>query len=46
MLKFNIIPIPQFEKDIKNLSKKFHKIGEDVDDIINELEKGNLEGSG
>lgn len=44
MSKFLIIPTPRFEKDIKRLSKKFRKIHNDVDNIINQLEIGILLG--
>lgn len=43
---YNIIPTAQFEKDIKyyKRKKKFNHIDDDVDEIIEELEKGNLLG--
>ncbi len=44
MNKFNVIITPRFEKDIKYLSKKFRKIDDDVDNVIQQLEIGTLLG--
>ena len=43
---FEIIPTKQFEDDLRYYlkKKKFKHILEDVDDIVKELEKGNLLG--
>ena len=55
-MQFEIIPTKQFEDDLRNTlqvkilailllkKKKFKHILEDVDDIVKELEKGNLLG--
>ena len=45
-MKFEIIPTKQFEDDLRYYlkKKKFKHILEDVDDIVKELEKGNLLG--
>ncbi len=44
MSKFSIITTPRFEKDIQRLSKKFRKIDKDLDNILNQLEMGELLG--
>ena len=45
-MQFEIIPTKQFEDDLRYYlkKKKFKHILEDVDDIVKELEKGNLLG--
>ena len=45
-MHFEIIPTKQFEDDLRYYlkKKKFKHILEDVDDIVKELEKGNLLG--
>ena len=45
-MRFEIIPTARFEKDINYYlkKKKFKNIMDDVDGIVQELEKGNLVG--
>jgi mRNA-degrading endonuclease RelE of RelBE toxin-antitoxin system len=43
-LEYNIVPTRQFEKDIKQYRKKFRDVADDVNEIVEELEKGNLIG--
>ncbi|HHV17072.1 MAG TPA: type II toxin-antitoxin system RelE/ParE family toxin [Gelria sp.] len=40
MVKYNVIPTEQFEKDIKYLIKKYRRIDDDVDDVVAQLEQG------
>lgn len=44
MSSFNILTTKKFNKDIKTYHKKFKNIGEDVNEIVEELKKGNLVG--
>lgn len=44
MKEFFIIPTPRFVKDIKRLAKKFRNINDDLDEILSQLEKGELLG--
>ena len=46
-MSFSILITPQFEKDIKYYlkKKKYYKIKDDIDKVINELEQGNLVGN-
>ena len=39
-----VLTIPQFEKDVKNLAKKFKAIKQDLSKLINELQKEPLQG--
>ena len=41
---YTVIPTPKFEKDLDyyERKKKFTKIYDDVDEVVRELEKGNL----
>ena len=43
---YEVISTPQFESDIEYYEKKrkFHHISDDVDSIVEEIEKGNLVG--
>lgn len=43
-MEYNIVPTRQFEKDIKQYRKKFRDVADDVNEIVEELEKGNLIG--
>lgn len=45
-MKFDVIPTEQFENDIQYYikKKKFKKILDDVEEVVKELEKGNLIG--
>lgn len=43
-MHYEIIATPKFEKDIKHYKKKFRSVADDVDDVVEELEKGNLQG--
>jgi mRNA-degrading endonuclease RelE of RelBE toxin-antitoxin system len=44
---YDIIPTPKFEEDLKfyKKKKKFNHIEEDVNEVVEELEKGNLIGT-
>lgn len=41
---YKVITTKQFDKDIKTYKKKFRAVGEDVNEVIKELKKGNLIG--
>lgn len=43
-MHYEIIPTPKFEKDIKHYKKRFKGVADDVNEIVEELEKGNLQG--
>lgn len=43
-MEYNIVPTKQFEKDIKQYRKKFKNVADDVNEVVEELEKGNLIG--
>ena len=43
-MKYQVMITPRFEKDIKAYKKRFPKIDEDMDEVINQLEKGNFLG--
>lgn len=43
-MEYNIVPTRQFERDIKQYKKKFKNVADDVNGIVEELEKGNLIG--
>lgn len=43
-MDYNIVPTKRFEKDIKQYAKRFKSVADDVDEIVKELEKGNLLG--
>lgn len=44
MSSFSVITTKKFDKDIKAYHKKFKNIGEDVNEVVKELKKGNLIG--
>lgn len=41
----NVLTIPQFEKDVKNLAKKFKAIKKDLSKLIKSLEEEPLQGT-
>lgn len=43
-MQFNVIPTEQFEKDVQYYLKKkrFKHILDDIEEVVEELEKGNL----
>ena len=43
-MNYNILLIPQFEKDIKRLSKKFKLIKKDLKKLIDELKENPIQG--
>ena len=43
-MQYNIIATKKFSKDIKTYHKKFKSIADDVNEITNQLKKGNLLG--
>ncbi len=43
-MQYEIIPTPKFERDIKHYKKKFKSVSNDVNEIVEELKKGNLQG--
>lgn len=44
-MHYEVVTTPKFEKDIKHYKKKFKSVADDVDEIVEELEKGNLQGT-
>lgn len=44
-MKYEIIVTPRFEKDIKAYKKRFPKIDDDIEKMVQQLEEGNLLGS-
>ena len=44
-MQYEVVTTPKFEKDIKHYKKKFKSVADDVDEIVEELEKGNLQGT-
>lgn len=43
-MTYNVVPTKSFEKDVKQYKKKYRHIAADLDEVIQELEKGNLLG--
>lgn len=45
-MQFEVIPTEQFEKDVQYYlkKKKFKNVLDDIDEVVSELEKGNLIG--
>ena len=41
-MQYDIVATPKFEKDIKHYKKKFKNVSDDVNEIIEELEKRKL----
>lgn len=38
-MQYEVIPTPKFEKDLKKLGKKDRGIGEDLEPVLEDLEK-------
>lgn len=43
-MNYNVVPTKRFEKEIKQYQKRFRNVADDVDEVVQELEKGNLIG--
>lgn len=43
-MQFEVIPTPQFEKDLKKIAKKNRNVGNDIKPVLEDLEKGNFNG--
>ena len=43
-MQYDVLTTPKFEKDIKHYRKKFKSVADDVNEIVEELERGNLQG--
>jgi len=44
-VEYNVVPTGQFEKDIKHYKKKFKNVADDINSVVEELQKGNLIGT-
>ncbi len=44
-MNYNVTATPRFKRDIKQLSKKYHSIKNDLADLIEELEKNPEQGT-
>lgn len=42
-MRYEVIPTPKFEKDLKRLGKKNRNIGEDLIPVLEELENGDFQ---
>lgn len=38
-MQYEVVTTPKFEKDIKHYKKKFKSVSDDVNEIVEELEK-------
>lgn len=41
-MQYEVIPTPRFEKDLKRLGKKNRNISDDIQPVLEELEKGDF----
>lgn len=43
-MQYEVIPTPKFEKDLKKLGKKNRGIAEDIEPVLEDMERGNFKG--